>query len=233
MRMIIYPALALFSYFLIGCGGSCPVSGGGGSEASQTVTPAASGQPMQFGIADSPEKIKPISAGTELPGATLVQPDGKPVEVSAMVKGQPTVVIVYRGGWCPYCNKHLSDVGRVEPELVKMGFKVVAVSPDTPDALQPTVQNDKLDYQLLSDRDMVFIRKLGLAFYLDPATLAKYEQYQIPLVTPPGATGPVLPVPAVVIVDSQGVVRYVHSDPDYKTRLDGDVLVAEAKKIAG
>ncbi len=30
---------------------------------------------------------------------------------------QPTIVIFYRGGWCPYCNMQLSDMRLVEPQL--------------------------------------------------------------------------------------------------------------------
>ena len=45
---------------------------------------------------------------------------------------RPTIVIFYRGGWCPYCNMQLSDLRLVEPKLRAQGFEIVFLSTDRP-----------------------------------------------------------------------------------------------------
>jgi peroxiredoxin len=44
----------------------------------------------------------------------------------------PTIVIFYRGGWCPYCNMQLSDLRLVVSgaELREQGFEIVFLSTD-------------------------------------------------------------------------------------------------------
>ena len=37
--------------------------------------------------------------------------------------GQKTVLIVYRGGWCPYCNAQLADMQEIEKEFT--GFPTI------------------------------------------------------------------------------------------------------------
>ena len=39
----------------------------------------------------------------------------------------------------------------------------------------------------------------------------------------------VLPVPAVFVVGTDGVVRYQYVNPDHHTRLDAEVLLAAAR----
>ena len=48
---------------------------------------------------------------------------------------KPTVVLFYRGGWCPYCNAQLSDLHLVEPKLRRSGFEIVFLSSDRPELL--------------------------------------------------------------------------------------------------
>jgi len=38
----------------------------------------------------------------------------------------------FRGGWCPYCNLHLSEMRLVEKQLKEMGFNIWFISIDKP-----------------------------------------------------------------------------------------------------
>ena len=73
-------------------------------------------------------------------------------------------MIVYRGGWCPYCNLHLAALRKVEQPLKEMGFQIIAISPDKPEELMKTDEKHTLGYTLLSDSSATAIKALGLLF---------------------------------------------------------------------
>ena len=52
---------------------------------------------------------------------------------------------LYRGSWCPYCNTQLSEIASIEDELKKLGYQIVAISPDKPESLNVTETKHDLD----------------------------------------------------------------------------------------
>ncbi len=112
-----------------------------------------------------------------------------------------------------------------------MGYQVLAVSPDQPEELRKTVDKQHLTYQLLSDSDMVLSRAFGIAFRVDDPTLEKYSGFGIDLEQSSGCSHHLLPVPAVYIVDTRGVIRFAHWDPDYKKRLDPEALLSASRRV--
>lgn len=53
-------------------------------------------------IADSAENVTPLLDGQTIPNVTLKTADGAPVSLRASVMAKPSVILFYRGGWCPY-----------------------------------------------------------------------------------------------------------------------------------
>ena len=68
-------------------------------------------------VASSAQEARPIAVGAAAPDAALRDLDGNDVTLHAIVAEKPTVLIFYRGSWCPYCNLQLSDLVKVEEEL--------------------------------------------------------------------------------------------------------------------
>ena len=53
------------------------------------------------GFAPSEKQISLVLLGTEVPDAPLHTLDGHATTLRSTVGGKPTVLVVYRGGWCP------------------------------------------------------------------------------------------------------------------------------------
>ena len=176
-------------------------------------------------VAGSAEDVHPISVGEKAPNPSVRTLEGESVELDEVLNGQPSILVFYRGGWCPYCTRHLSALQHLLPEIKKEGWKLVALSPDRPEKLRETLAEKKLSYTLLSDSSLKAAATFGLAFQLNPQTVTVLEGYGIDLVDASGEDHLQLPVPAVILVDSTGVVTFVHHDPDYKKRLDSDELL--------
>jgi peroxiredoxin len=173
-----------------------------------------------------PEDISPLLIGEEIPSATLKNPSNEDVDIRQLFRKRKTILIVYRGGWCPYCNAHLSEVGRMEKDLINLGYQMIAVTPDAPSLLQSTVDKTEVKYTLLSDPKCGFIKSMGLAFkaphsdhkFLDPSRDNNPEQ--------------ILPVPSLFIINRKGEIAFEYINPNFKTRITGYLLLSAAKVVA-
>lgn len=183
------------------------------------------------GVAARAEDAKPITSGP-VPDGPLQTLEGKATTLHDVLGGKPTVLIFYRGGWCPFCMRHLADLETVLPDLKKTGVQLVAISPDLPEELGKSADKNKLEYALFSDSKVDLIKKFGLAFRVDDQTVERYKGFGIDLDRASGESHHVLPVPAVYVVDAKGVIQYVHTNPDYRKRLKGTEVLEAAKKVA-
>lgn len=185
---------------------------------------------LRASVAPSAAEAVPLAAGARVPAVTVQTVEGAALDLAAAVAQKPTLLIFYRGSWCPYCNRHLAALGEIEPELLRLGYQILAVSPDEAPGLRTAAEKNHLNYRLLSDRAMHAAAAFGLAFRVDTATAEKYRGYKIDLAPVPGEPAARwLPVPAVYVIGRDGVVRFVHTDPDYKARLAPEEVLAAAR----
>jgi len=183
-------------------------------------------------IAESAEQVSPLLPGLAVPNIELKDQYGKTVSLAERFKEKTTVLIVYRGGWCPYCSKQLANVQKIEKELADLGAQIIAVSPDSPEKLAESKITSP-NYQLLSDDSLLLAQKLGLAFYLDDKT-AKIDRNKLGVnfVSLEGEVKVALPVPAVFVIDTNGLVNFQYANPNYKVRLTEDLLLAAVKSVS-
>lgn len=172
-----------------------------------------------------PEDIAPLLIGETVPEVQITQMDGKTTELGAVLNGKKSILIFYRGGWCPYCNSHLSDLQKIEPKLKELGYQIIAISPDVPAKLNETDQKHELAYQLYSDVKGELMAKMGIAFQAP-------ERYQKMLlnITAEENKG-WLPVPSVFIINDKKQIVFEYISPDFKHRMNGDLLLAVANKL--
>lgn len=179
----------------------------------------------QSDLPAKPEDIAPLLIGEMVPEMQLAKMDGTPTDMGTLLNGKKTILIFYRGGWCPYCNSHLSDLQKIEPKLKDLGYQIVAVSPDAPAKLKETDLKHDLGYQLYSDTKGELMGKMGIAFQAP-------ERYQKMLLSASDeANKGWLPVPAVFIVNDKKQIVFEYISPDFKHRMNGDLLMAVASKL--
>lgn len=177
---------------------------------------------------EKPEDISPLLIGEKIPMAQLPDANGKMVDLNKAIASQPTVLVVYRGGWCPYCAKQLSGLQEALPELQQLGYQLIAISTDDPAGLAKSAAKEKLAYTLLSDADLSLSKQMGIAF-----KAPKAYWNMLPKTTGGKDTDLLLPVPSVFILDKKGVIQFEYINPDFKQRMDPVLLQAAAKAIKG
>ncbi len=110
-----------------------------------------------------------------------------------------------------------------------MGYQIIAVSPDHYSNVEPTLKQSGMKYTLVSDNMMSAAKAFGLAFRVSEATKQRYVKLKIDLTGAAKADHWLLPVPAVFVLDTEGVIQFEYINPNYKVRLDADILRAAAK----
>ncbi|MEL7022534.1 MAG: peroxiredoxin-like family protein [Pseudomonadota bacterium] len=172
------------------------------------------------------EDVQPIEVGAAAPGFVARNADGSEFEFDPAQQDR-TLLIFYRGGWCPYCNRHLMSLQNVVPKLKESGVDVLFLSADSPERLYSSLEDETLDYTLLSDASMSASRAFGVAFQVDDETVERYKGFGIDLEEASGFDHHILPVPAVYLIED-GKVAFMHADSDYKKRLEGDKILSAA-----
>lgn len=181
-------------------------------------------------IAPDANAVTPLLNGQFAPNTTLKMADGSPVSLSALVMQKPTIVLFYRGGWCPYCNEQLAQLKDIEGDLVDLGYQILAISPETPQRLQEQKLKTEFLVTLLSDASLDAQRAFGVAFHVDDTTAEKYKNYGISL-TVDEQGREVLPAPSIFILSQKGQVLFNYVNPDYKVRPSAELVLAVAKAL--
>jgi peroxiredoxin len=179
-------------------------------------------------IHSSAGEVQPLLVGMEAPDFTLRDVENQPFSFTSGVQAKPIVLTFFRGGWCPYCNMHLSELRLAEKQLKEMGFDIWFISIDKPELLLESLDDPEIGYTVYSDSSLDATRAFGLAFRVDDALNERYLGYGIDLEKASGENHHVLPAPATYLIGTDGIINFAYINPDYKVRLHPDVLLAAA-----
>ncbi len=104
----------------------------------------------------------PPSAMAEglLPDVTLQDQAGAPVRLRDWT-GAPTLLIWFRGSWCPYCRAQLADLAK--ESALYTPVRIVAVAPDPPPPLAKLKSDLAIPFTLLSDPQGQLVNRCELA----------------------------------------------------------------------
>lgn len=197
---------------------------------------------MQYGHADVPiaasaEKIKPLQVDQNAPRFVVKTVAGEPFGFEPRELERPAIIITFRGGWCPYCNMHLSDLRKVMPEIRQLGFDILFLSGDRPELLYKSLRSDTqeaiadLDYRIYSDADAQAAIALGIAFKTAERTIQRRHEKGEDIAGSSMLRHGILPVPAVFMIDTDGKIVYTFIEADYKVRLPAEDLLEVARNV--
>ena len=141
-----------------------------------------------------------LTPGDAFPALTLNRPGGETLELP--LRGEHTVVLLYRGAWCPYCNAQLRAFERAHEKLAELGARVVALSIDDEATTQATIEKLGLSFPVGHSADARAIADATGAL-VNPA--AGYLESTGFVVTPDGKV-------AVSVYSSNAIGRLVPED---------------------
>ena len=186
---------------------------------------AATFTAQQESLATVPVPV--VAAGTEMPSVALLTAKGETTTTDALLDGRTTVVVFYRGGWCPYCNVTLRTYEQdLVPELRARGVGLVAVSPQRPDGSLSTLEAAGLTFEVVSDPSNALAGALGIVDNGSEEVRAAQRALGLDLDQVNAEGDHRLPMPAVVIVGADRRVRWADVHPDYTSRTAVEDILA-------
>jgi peroxiredoxin len=117
----------------------------------------------------------------------------------------------------------------IESQLADLGYQTIGISTDRPAKVRETMERHKIHFTLLSDSRMSAARAFRIAYRVDDATLKLLAQHGTDLEAASGEKHHELPVPAVFVVGTNGVIQFEYVHPDYSVRVHPDLLLAAAR----
>jgi peroxiredoxin len=155
-----------------------------------------------------------LKAGDRIPAIVLSDSNGRIVEACDLLARGPLVAAFHRGMWCPFGNLALQalEVARAEIEL--RGASVVAISQQTASSARKSKRLNELGFPILVDPGGDVVARFGLRWTSPNYLQEAYRRIGINLAEINGDGSSALPIPALFVIGTDGVVSYAEIDPD-------------------
>ena len=168
---------------------------------------------------------KSIKIGETITNFSLKNAKNEVVNSSDILKNGKMIIAFYRGSWCPYCNLELKALQEKISEFKEKNATLVAISPQSPDNSLTVIEKHHLTFEVLTDKDNVFAKQLGIVCELQDFVLPYYHALGIDLSSFNENTNNSLPIPAVFVVNESSKIIYKFADANYMNRIDIDELL--------
>jgi peroxiredoxin len=184
-------------------------------------------------LVENADRSKFIKTGDIVESLTLPEVDGGTVVLDTLLGNGPVVLIFFRFAGCPACNLALPYYQRqLYPALKAQGASLVAISPQIPEKLKEIKERHRLEFLVATDFGNELATKFGIVFTADEASqkaaLAKGNNMGETIGT--GTWD--LPMPAVIVIDQDHVVRFAEVSPDWLVRTEADPIIEALREIS-
>ena len=177
-----------------------------------------------------PERF--VRAGDVLTDFSLPDATGQPVTLTELLADGPAVIVFYRGAWCPYCNIALGAYQReLAPALAARGIALAAIRPPLPHGSLTMKEKLALEFPVLSDPANTVAEALGIAYTTAPDVVATGLKIGTDLTAVNGQDVVRLPMPTVLVIDSDRVVRFADVHPDYTQRTEVATILGAVNAV--
>ncbi|NVK21057.1 MAG: redoxin domain-containing protein [Kangiellaceae bacterium] len=147
-----------------------------------------------------------IQLHTPLPAFSLTDLHGNSINAASFA-GKPSLLIFYRGNWCPLCMVQIKEVASDYQELVSKGVRIALISPQSEKHTQSLANKFNVPFEYYIDQDNQAAKSLGIFAQNGLPFGLQVFGYQSDTV-----------MPTVIITDSENIVQYVDITDNYRVR---------------
>jgi peroxiredoxin len=127
----------------------------------------------------------------------------------------------------------LQSYAQYNADFEALGYRVVAISPESSEHLAETIERFSLPYEVWHDQDMAVALAFKVAYDMDPALVDAFQQFGLDVAKFNGMERAMLPITATYIIGTDMTVQYAWLGDDYTERVEPDALLARARELAG
>jgi peroxiredoxin len=173
-----------------------------------------------------------VKAGDRVEPFALIEVGGETLTRDTLLEKGPLVLIFFRFAGCPACNIALPYYDKyLAPELAKLGATLIAVSPQVPERLVEIKERHQLGFLIASDRDNAIGRRFGILYSFDEPSKQSSLASGSPIGDVTGTGTWELPMPAAIVIDETGIVRFADVSPDWLVRTEHADIIDAVRKL--
>lgn len=183
-------------------------------------------------LVDTADRSAFVKAGDTVQPFELTEVDAGPLSLSELLKNGPLVLIFFRFAGCPACNIALPYYSQhLALELRRLGATLVGVSPQVPEKLRDIKDRHQLDFLIATDAGNSLGRRFGILYSFDEASRRLSVESGSPIGEVTGTGTWELPMPAAIVIDQSGTVRFADVSPDWLVRTEPADIIAAVQAI--
>jgi peroxiredoxin len=177
-------------------------------------------------LVDTVDRTRFAKVGDTLTPFSLEEVNAGTLTLDSLLQQGPAVLVFFRFAGCPACNIALPYYQRqLAPGLKQLGATLVAVSPQVPERLVDIKLRHDFDFLVASDVGNKLARRLGILYTFDQASQQAGIAGGKPIGEVTGTGTWELPMPTVVVIDRERVVRFVDVAPDWLVRTETEPVL--------
>lgn len=149
-----------------------------------------------------------LSLGRSAPDFTGIDQHGQQLQLSELTRKGPVVLIFYRGLWCPACQKHLGELQVSLDQFMAKGASVIAVTPEQASQTNQSVPVKSTSISIIHDQNNEIMQSFQVDYQLGKGSLRLFDVMGIDLEEANGNDQNVLPIPALYVIDKDGIIQF-------------------------
>jgi peroxiredoxin len=168
----------------------------------------------------------------------VVEPFARPevhretIELDRLLAAGPVVLLFFRYEGCPACNIALRYYQtELYPALTELGATLVALSPQVPHRLAAIKNRFGFGFPVVSDTGNGLARRFGITFTASPASQAQARAHGSDLGEVLGTGQWELPMPTIVVIGQDRVVRFADVHPDWLVRTEAETVIEAVRPL--
>ena len=154
-----------------------------------------------------------LAVGNKLPDFRLQDAAGNDVGADEF-SGSPTVLLFYRGNWCPLCMAQIREIAHRYQEMDDLGIRIVLISPQPDEHTKTLAESHAVPFHFLIDTGNKLAESLGIAI-----------DNGVPLGIQ-GGYAPATVMPTVVVTNANGTIVFSDQTDNYRVRPEPDLFLA-------
>lgn len=159
-----------------------------------------------------------LTLGAPLPDFELQTAAGETV-TGADLRAKPSVLLFFRGNWCPLCMAQIREIAGLYREIDSMGAQVVLVSPQSHAKTEALAQRFDAPMRFLVDPDNTAARALGIAHESGLPMGMQVFGYDSDTV-----------LPTMVVTDAAGTVVALDQTDNYRVRPEPSFFIEALRR---
>jgi peroxiredoxin len=180
-------------------------------------------------LEDTADRAAFVKAGDVVEPFALPEVHGATIELDRLLAAGPVVLLFFRYEGCPACNIALRYYQtELYPALIELG---VALSPQVPHRLVTIKNRFGFGFPVVSDTGNGLARRFGITFTSSPAAQAQARSHGSDLGEVLGTGRWELPMPTIVVIGQDRVVRFADVHPDWLVRTEAETVIEAVRPL--